>query len=58
MNGYIPEHFNWIDPEKISEGSYAQRRADYGDNFGTFATLGSERNWGNGNERGGTSQLR
>mgnify|MGYP005644142867 FL=1 len=51
VNGYIPEHFNWIDPEKISEGSYAQRRADYGDNFGTFATLGSERNWGNGNER-------
>jgi len=51
INGYIPEHFNWIDPEKISEGSYGKRKAEYGDNFGTFATRGSDRNWGNGNER-------
>lgn len=55
INGYMPEHFNWIDPEKISQGSYAQRKADYGNDFGTFATRGSNANWGNGNERIGLS---
>jgi len=51
VNGYIPEHFNWIDPAKIADGSFAQRKADAGDQFGTFATMGSKENWGNGNER-------
>jgi hypothetical protein len=55
INGYMPEHFNWIDPEKISQGSYAQRKADYGNDFGTFATRGYNANWGNGNERIGLS---
>ena len=51
INSYMPEHFNWIDPEKVSEGSYAERKAQYGDKFGTFATAGANQNWGNGNER-------
>ncbi|WNC70906.1 hypothetical protein RGQ13_12265 [Thalassotalea psychrophila] len=57
INGYIPEHFNWIDPEKIAEGSYAWRRNEAGDQFGTFATMGSKPNFGNGNERIGLSAL-
>jgi hypothetical protein len=55
INGYMPEHFNWIDPDKISDGRYAQNRANYGSDFGTFATRGSSANWGNGNERIGLS---
>ena len=55
INGYMPEHFNWIDPDKISDGRYAQNRANYGNDFGTFATRGSSANWGNGNERIGLS---
>ncbi len=51
VNGYMPEHFNWIDPEKVSDGRYAETKASYGDRFGTFATSGSDSNSGNGNER-------
>ncbi len=50
INGYVPEYFNWVDPEKVEEGSYAQGLAEYGDDFGTFATKGSNANYGNGNE--------
>jgi hypothetical protein len=24
VNGYMPEHWNWVDPEKVSNGNYAQ----------------------------------
>jgi hypothetical protein len=58
INGYLPEHFNWIDPEKIAEGSYAHRKAELGEQFGTFATKGSKPNSGNGNERIGLSALK
>jgi len=51
INGYMPEHWNWIDPEKIEEGSYAQNLADQGEAFGTFATKGSKEDSGTGNER-------
>jgi len=51
INGYIPEHFNWIDPDKIADGSYAKKQAEAGDDFGTFATLGSKKDYGTGNER-------
>ncbi len=51
INGYIPEHFNWIDPNKIADGSYTQNQQDAGELFGTFATMGSNRDWGTGNER-------
>ncbi len=51
INGYIPEHFNWIDPSKIADGSYAQNQHDAGGQFGTFANMGSNKDWGTGNER-------
>lgn len=51
INGYMPEHFNWIDPAKIANGDYAQRQEEFGDEFGTLATMGTRQNWGNGNER-------
>lgn len=54
ISGYIPEHFNWVDPEKVEEGSYEARKAA-AEYFGTFADLGSSPNGGNGNER--VSQL-
>lgn len=50
VNGYIPEHFNWIDPQKIASGDYHQRQQN-NDPFGTFATLGSAPNHGVGNEQ-------
>ena len=50
INGYVPEYFNWVDPEKIAEGSFGETLESYGDDFGTFATKGSEANWGNANE--------
>ena len=50
INGYVPEYFNWVDPEKIAEGSFGDTLDSYGDEFGTFATRGSEANWGNANE--------
>jgi len=50
INGYIPEYFNWVDPEKVSDGTYANKLAEYGSNYGTFATKGSNSNGGNGNE--------
>ena len=58
VNGYMPEHWNWVDPEKMSNGNYAENKARYGDRFGTFATKGSSQNWGNGNERIGLSALK
>jgi hypothetical protein len=57
INGYMPEHFNWIDPAKIANGNYAQSKEDYGDQFGTFSTVGSSPNGGNGNERVGLNAL-
>jgi len=51
VNGYVPEHFNWVDPNKVADGSYAQNQAEAGENFGTFATMGSNKDWGTGNER-------
>lgn len=50
VNGYVPEHFNWINPEKIASGEYQQRRAN-NDPFGTLATLGSAPNHGIANEQ-------
>ena len=50
INGYVPEHFNWIDPEKVEEGSYAENMANQ-DPFGTFATHGAKPNYGLGNEQ-------
>jgi hypothetical protein len=50
INGYIPEYFNWVDPEKVNDGRYAETLAEYGSNYGTFATKGSNENYGNGNE--------
>ncbi len=50
INGYIPEYFNWVDPEKVEDGSYAANLAELGNNYGTFATTGSNANYGNGNE--------
>ena len=50
INGYLPEHFNWIDPNKIADGSYAQKKANQKP-FGTFATLGSKPNYGLANEQ-------
>ncbi len=50
INGYVPEYFNWVDPEKIAEGSFGETLDRYGDEFGTFATKGSDANWGNANE--------
>lgn len=55
--GYMPEHFNWVDPAKIANGDFAQRQEAYGDQFGTFATVGSAPNNGNGNERVGLNAL-
>jgi hypothetical protein len=50
INGYIPEYFNWVDPEKVDDGRYADKLLEYGSNYGTFATKGSKANSGNGNE--------
>ena len=50
INGYIPEYFNWVDPEKVEDGSYAANLAELGNNYGTFATTGSNANYGNGIE--------
>ena len=50
INGYVPEYFNWVDPEKIAEGSFGDTLDRYGDEFGTFATRGAKANWGNANE--------
>jgi hypothetical protein len=50
INGYIPEYFNWVDPEKVDDGRYADKLLEYGSNYGTFATKGSTANYGNGNE--------
>lgn len=50
INGYIPEHFNFIDPEKIESGDYAHRQ-EMNDPFGTFATLGAKGDSGIANEQ-------
>ncbi len=50
VNGYMPEYFNWVDPEKIADGSYAASRAS-SNPFGTFATLGSRPDAGIANEQ-------
>ena len=50
INGYLPEHFNWIDPDKVADGSYAQKK-ETANPFGTFATHGSRPNYGLGNEQ-------
>ena len=50
INGYIPEHFNWVDPAKITNGQFADTLAQYGSNFGTMATKGSNANGGTANE--------
>ena len=50
INGYIPEHFNWVDPEKISNGDFQALLQRNGDKFGTFATKGADANFGTGNE--------
>jgi hypothetical protein len=50
VNGYIPEHFNFIDPEKVRNGDYRQRSED-NDPFGTFATHGASGNGGIANEQ-------
>lgn len=45
--GYIPEHFNWVDPMPKKGDSYFDRKEKYEkDNkpFGTFADLGSKPN--------------
>ncbi len=49
--GYIPEYFNWVDPEKINDGRYAAKLAEYGSNYGSFATKGMSPNYGTGNEQ-------
>lgn len=50
INGYVPEYFNWVDPQKISGGAFGETLENYGDNFGSFATKGSQANYGNANE--------
>jgi len=40
INGYVPEFFNWVDPKRIQDGSYQQKRRTMSP-FGTFATIGS-----------------
>jgi len=50
INAYVPEYFNWVDPEKIASGAFGETLSNYGDTFGTFATRGSEANYGNANE--------
>ena len=50
INGYVPEYFNWVDPEKISGGAFGETLENYGDNFGSFSTKGSQANYGNANE--------
>jgi len=60
VNGYIPEHFNWIDPDKINDGTFDAIKSNYDSNhggFGTFATKGSNKNSINGNERIGLKAL-
>ena len=57
INGYMPEHFNWIDPVKIANGNYAQNQENWGDQFGTLATAGTSPNGSNGNERVGLRAL-
>jgi len=51
INGYIPEHFNWVDPAKIVDGTYVQNKQEAAGNFGTFATMGSNKDYATGNER-------
>ena len=58
INGYMPEHFNWIDPAKIANGNYAQNQESWGDQFGTLATAGTSPDGHNGNERVGLRALR
>ncbi|GAB5455525.1 MAG: hypothetical protein Hens2KO_17540 [Henriciella sp.] len=41
INGYIPEHFNWVDPQKIENGEFRSVLNRYGNTFGTFATKGA-----------------
>lgn len=50
INGYVPEHFNWVDPEKIANGDFQALLQRNEDQFGTFATKGAESNFGTGNE--------
>ncbi|MEN9579141.1 MAG: hypothetical protein RJA70_2150 [Pseudomonadota bacterium] len=50
VNGYMPEYFNWVDPDKVRDGSYAASRSA-SDPFGTFATLGSKPDSGIANEQ-------
>ncbi len=50
VNGYIPEYFNWVDPKKIANGSYAASRASSSP-FGTFSTLGASPNGAIANEQ-------
>ncbi len=45
INGYVPEYFNWIHPNDIADGSFAERVNWYesiGIGFGTFATKGGD----------------
>ncbi len=49
VNGYMPEYFNWVDPDKIADGTYAKDRMV--NPFGTFATLGSSPDGGIANEQ-------
>jgi hypothetical protein len=41
INGYVPEFFNWVDPKRIQDGSYQEKRRTMSP-FGTFATIGSK----------------
>ncbi|MEL6413843.1 MAG: hypothetical protein AAFQ15_02750 [Pseudomonadota bacterium] len=41
INTYIPEHFNWVDPEKIENGEFQSLLDRYGTDFGTMAIKGS-----------------
>ncbi len=50
VNGYVPEYFNWVDPDDLADGSY-QSEVDSTDPFGTFATLGSSPDGGIANEQ-------
>lgn len=50
INGYIPEHFNWISPDTVASGAYAQAQQVYGSDYGTFATRGNNANGVFGNE--------
>ena len=50
INGYIPEHFNWVDPDKIANGEFQGALQVNGNQFGTFATKGADSSFGTGNE--------